>query len=354
MDSTIKSGGRVLVHCHAGMGRTGLTIGCYMLYSGEYEDLKEVMAIVQAKRPKAFCTKVQNQFIASFFQLLAELRIIFHDNINQREDTKKYLLKQSYLLHGPTKRKLQNCPILLYEICERITRLYTRTIITVNAVSKAIIGNLKGDEETETLISELKGNLNKWKWKSLYDCKFPGVIIQVMFDFLDQLFLPAIDSNRFQKTIAEAPSLTSYETEIIRYMAILCKPTMSIMNSSTQDKVLARASISLLGLRDRESKCFIGREIVDLNFLNSDLIESMKAYLKDIMANEELNGKEEDKNLSPSKVFTLSNFNKFASSVSELPNGAQNQYINRFEELMHDVEDQNKNKSAKKIKLGKM
>lgn len=33
IDGTIKSGGKVFLHCHAGLGRTGLIIACYLVYS---------------------------------------------------------------------------------------------------------------------------------------------------------------------------------------------------------------------------------------------------------------------------------------------------------------------------------
>ena len=41
MDFIIKSGGKVLVHCHAGQGRTALLIGAYLIISGTAKDDKE-------------------------------------------------------------------------------------------------------------------------------------------------------------------------------------------------------------------------------------------------------------------------------------------------------------------------
>lgn len=33
IDFNVKNKGKVLVHCHAGQGRTGLVIGCYLIYA---------------------------------------------------------------------------------------------------------------------------------------------------------------------------------------------------------------------------------------------------------------------------------------------------------------------------------
>ena len=45
MDFIIKNGGKVLVHCHAGMGRTALVIGAYLLYAGIAKDALEAIKI---------------------------------------------------------------------------------------------------------------------------------------------------------------------------------------------------------------------------------------------------------------------------------------------------------------------
>jgi len=44
MDYIIKNGGKVLVHCHAGQGRTALVIGACLIYSGFARDDKEAIA----------------------------------------------------------------------------------------------------------------------------------------------------------------------------------------------------------------------------------------------------------------------------------------------------------------------
>ena len=43
MDFVIRQGGKVLVHCHAGQGRTAILIGAYLIYSGLAKDDKEAI-----------------------------------------------------------------------------------------------------------------------------------------------------------------------------------------------------------------------------------------------------------------------------------------------------------------------
>lgn len=44
MDFIVRNGGKCLVHCHAGQGRTALVIGAYLIISGLAKDDKEAIA----------------------------------------------------------------------------------------------------------------------------------------------------------------------------------------------------------------------------------------------------------------------------------------------------------------------
>jgi protein-tyrosine phosphatase len=44
MDFVVKNGGKFLVHCHAGQGRTATIIGAFLLFSGFAQNAKEAIA----------------------------------------------------------------------------------------------------------------------------------------------------------------------------------------------------------------------------------------------------------------------------------------------------------------------
>ena len=50
MDMHIKDGGKIAVHCHAGLGRTGLAIACYFLYSQTDLSADRAIEIVRSRR----------------------------------------------------------------------------------------------------------------------------------------------------------------------------------------------------------------------------------------------------------------------------------------------------------------
>jgi protein tyrosine phosphatase domain-containing protein 1 len=69
--------GKVLVHCHAGMGRTALLVGAYLLYSGIATDDKDAIKIAKASRPKCFEKSYNVKFMKEFNHYLKNLRMIF-------------------------------------------------------------------------------------------------------------------------------------------------------------------------------------------------------------------------------------------------------------------------------------
>ena len=54
MQFVISNGGKILVHCHAGQGRTATIIGAYLLYSGRVSNAKEAIAQTRINRKKCF------------------------------------------------------------------------------------------------------------------------------------------------------------------------------------------------------------------------------------------------------------------------------------------------------------
>jgi protein-tyrosine phosphatase len=74
MDFTIKQGGKVLVHCHAGQGRTATLIGAYLMYVGVAKDEYDAIAITKRGRQKCFSKSYNRKFMRCFYESLCQLR----------------------------------------------------------------------------------------------------------------------------------------------------------------------------------------------------------------------------------------------------------------------------------------
>ena len=131
---TVKKKAKVLVHCHAGMGRTGLVIGCYLIYGENYSSQKAI-ELVKIKRREAFNTAAQVSFIKQFQQCVEELRIIFPSNSSEKICLSDLLYLQSFLIHGEERKLLKNCPKIIFESIKRIINLISESRITAEQVS---------------------------------------------------------------------------------------------------------------------------------------------------------------------------------------------------------------------------
>ncbi|EFJ43833.1 hypothetical protein VOLCADRAFT_96011 [Volvox carteri f. nagariensis] len=68
-------GRKIAVHCHAGLGRTGLAIACFFVFAGMYDTPEAAIAAVRKNRPGAVQTSRQVAFVTIFAKYLQHLRL---------------------------------------------------------------------------------------------------------------------------------------------------------------------------------------------------------------------------------------------------------------------------------------
>lgn len=66
-------GRRIAVHCHAGLGRTGLSIACFMVFAGTHNAAAAVKEVRKYRRGSVQTSR-QVQFVSIFEQYILHLR----------------------------------------------------------------------------------------------------------------------------------------------------------------------------------------------------------------------------------------------------------------------------------------
>lgn len=121
------------MHCHAGYGRTGVVIACYIIYNSS-KSLKEIVTEIRKKRSECIQKKDQYAYCEKFADYIHKARILYdltahNPEINSLGSnlTKKpieyFIRNQKDILFGYECEKFEHVPKIIYKILERLIDL---------------------------------------------------------------------------------------------------------------------------------------------------------------------------------------------------------------------------------------
>ncbi|KAL3057974.1 hypothetical protein OYC64_010197 [Pagothenia borchgrevinki] len=126
--------GRMAVHCHAGLGRTGVLLACYLVFTSRMS-ADQAILFVRAKRPNSIQTRGQLLCVREFAQFLVPLRSIFScaEPKASAVTLSQYLTRQRHLLHGYEARQMKNVPKIIQLVCRLLVDIAANRQVVMEA-----------------------------------------------------------------------------------------------------------------------------------------------------------------------------------------------------------------------------
>lgn len=214
---------KVLVHCHAGFGRTGVTIACFKIFN-ELLTAEEAIKIVKEKRKGSIQTSKQREYCTKFQDYLQRMRANFL--VNEVRDIDALLYNQKLLDIG--NYKFHNLeynrfiPLFLLYIFDAIIELKKKK--NTNNENENIgkyFSNIDA-QELDKNVSKIVSDINKYKWDSLYQCEDISVLHKTLFFWLRKSIKHVIDPENVNKLDDSYKDyhkvLRTYEQEILLFI----------------------------------------------------------------------------------------------------------------------------------------
>ncbi|KAG5281769.1 hypothetical protein AALO_G00048600 [Alosa alosa] len=156
--------GKVAVHCHAGLGRTGVLLACFLVFSTRMT-ADEAILFVRDRRPNSIQTRGQLQCVRHFVQFLVPLRNVFScaEPKVRAVTLDEYLVRQKNMLHGYEARQLRNMPKLVYLVCKILPDIADNREIIAEEILDVADLTEEEEEEVQNAIYAFRQMTRRWE-----------------------------------------------------------------------------------------------------------------------------------------------------------------------------------------------
>ncbi|XP_065901024.1 uncharacterized protein [Dysidea avara] len=203
--------GKVAVHCHAGLGRTGVLVACHLIFS-DHITSDQAVAHVRSKRPGSIQSPVQLQIVQEFYEYLRPKWIVFPSVDVPCVTLDQFMNNQRCILHGGDYRCYKYLPKVLCDICGRILDLCGVTTQFPWRTTTATTTVVTNGNTNTTKLKELCKSLSELELRAYLGGVGSDHVIQTDEDDNEELDLLVSPSNSVHDTLECSDLIGSNKT----------------------------------------------------------------------------------------------------------------------------------------------
>ena len=314
---------KILVHCHAGYGRTGTTIACYKIFD---ECISAEAAKDEIRKVRAQCIQNSSQFnyCVNFQEFIRRLKANFY--LKEKRSIENFLKYQEDLNIGKYKfinfKYNKSVPLFLLYIFDSIIDIKNKINIDELSLYTYLNSSLELKENDTELFNTIIKNINEYNWDILYSCEEPVILGQLLFDWLKNSVKFIFNNENVQKI-----------NENFNFF------DKCLSTCENQTLIIFSNFIKLIKDKEENEEIDIQKNIFILNFCKCSLGYSTE---------ENSLGENEKNNVD--KLFKLINYiNKGNNKTNNILNGNKEKVLSNIYEQLKIYFD-NKNKNSQQIK----
>ncbi|RNA24187.1 tyrosine phosphatase domain-containing 1-like [Brachionus plicatilis] len=348
------SQGKLAVHCHAGLGRTGLLIACSLIYS-QRMNANEAIKHIREKRQNSVQMDVQIACAKEFENYLKPLRVVFCQtmtnlsrslNLESGEShlftsfsLNTFLIRQRLLLHGNELKNIRHIPKIIYICCRKLIKLIKKCPKNENSNTLTVPKNENrhhSNPDSSFSLNEIAESLIKTKYSS----KLMKIVLEYQrlinetndgYDILYQEYNPLVLAAMMWTWINHLKEPVIRDQEISHLMSYYKENSKDESNWNTMDKGILETVNCILNL---VRELFPIEEQME-NFIIDKLIASLTQTQSKSQMDRNLDESEDLRQLPSNKYLLIKSIFK---SIIEKPVISASKKSPRLEKNFRDVD----------------